>query len=178
MKCNRKNKKLMNNIAIVILALIIFYIIKNVFFNKQIEGFGGKEIYEYEGDAVTLKLDIAVDPTTAAKFSSYVNIYKNASDRRLKSMVREEEEEESDNSKQDNEDFLQIEKIYIAKMGSATYYKLKNAYFSDPETEIFRLNKEKKADNSGKIKVAVSGLIDKINDLYSEMSKDGAKLGD
>lgn len=176
MKCYKKNKKLMNNIAIIILVVIIFYIIKNVFFTKRIEGFGGKEIYEYEKDANQFKFGSG-DDNSLSQFSSYVNIYSKSSEKRASEVRKEESENDSANDDvKDKEDFESIKAMLEEKMGADTYRKLVNAYVTDPESEYNEYIKAQKTDNSGGIKVFVSGLFDKIEELVSEMRADNPKL--
>jgi hypothetical protein len=181
MKCNRKNKKLMNNIAIISLVLIIFYIIKNVFFNKQIEGFGGKAIIDYEKDAINVKIDKtsgAGGEKEASKFASYVNIYSKAANRRQQKQKQKDSKanKKSNNIEQDQKDWEDIAKILKKKIGEKTFNKLTEAYLNDPDTEFYEYMKNKKSDNSGAMGIIVKGLFSKIDTLYAEMSKDSSRM--
>ena len=77
MKKLKRENKLFKNIAIIVLACIILFIIKNVYFHKTpiIEGFG-KDFSDYDEMAVKLKIQKFTNDTIKNTFNEFVQIYK------------------------------------------------------------------------------------------------------
>ena len=174
MGCEKRNKKLFKHIAIGVLILVIIYIIKNTFFTGKniIEGFG-KNILDYEKDAINLKIDKnakggAVDAT---RFGDYVKLYKKQAERK----EREPESETADTSA-DKQDFITISTILSNKLGGDTYRLLDSAIMVDPELSLYQYKKDTQSNKSEEYKLYLRDMFGKIDELYAEMSTKNSTL--
>ena len=173
---SKRNKKLVKNIAVIVLISIILYVFKNVFFYKKpiIEGNASymyKDFTEYQNQALSLKLNNDSDPDLVKSFMGFVNSYDETVEFERSQLEQDDEIENAGPGSLES-----VETVLKNRLGADNYSQFKNAYMNDPNGSYYRYIKQNKPEPSTENKALLKGLFEKIDEIYEQIPKPEAKL--
>ena len=141
MKLTKQNKKLLKKVVYFLMGFIVLYVIYNVFCKSSKEGLtgGSTTIAGLEDKAMKLQITTTNEEglTKAEKFASFLRIYQNAEARSRidaeKKALKEKSGEGNDKNKNAIQDYENVKKTIVKKIGDSNLKAIEKLVQSDPQ---------------------------------------------